>query len=96
MREKFPEDTEKSKKFRMGNKVEAETPLTEANSEGIAIHTFEIIDVKLFSFYSFPLNMLITCRLPIHSDGEACYPKPTPHYIFYFSSFLPCSFHLPL
>lgn len=57
----------------MGSKVEAETPLTEADTEGTAIHTLEIIDVKLFAFYSFPLNMLIICQLPIHSDREACY-----------------------
>lgn len=37
--------------------------------------------------------MLITCQLPIHSDGEACYPK---HLIVYstFSSLLPYSYHL--
>lgn len=75
----------------MGSKVEAETPLTEADMEGTIIHTLEIIDIKLFSFYSFPLNMLITCQLPIHSDGEACYPKPIPYYIFYFF-FFPSSF----
>lgn len=83
--------TQGRKKFRVGSKVEAETPLTEADMEGTTIHTLEIIDIKLFSFYSFPLNMLITCQLPIHSDGEACYPKPIPYYIFYFF-FFPSSF----
>lgn len=43
----------------MGSKVKSETPVTEADTEGTAIWALEVIDVKLFSLYSFPLNMLI-------------------------------------
>lgn len=67
----------------MGSKVEAEAPLTEADTEGTVVNTLEIVDVKLF-FLFFPLEHAYDlCQLPIHSDGEACNPKPTPHYIFY-------------
>lgn len=69
------------------------SPLTEADTEATVRYTFEITDVvKLFSLYSFPLNMLITYQLAIHSDGKAYYSKLTPPFIVCFSFLIPFIF----